>query len=139
VETYKIEFEVRDNEIDMQGVVNNANYFIYLAHTRHKFLKEIGISFSEMSNNKQYLFLASSTIEFKKPLKAEYKFYVTCKLIPEGSIRFAFEQEIKKIDDDVLIAKSYNIGVCVDGNNRNRPYIPEIIKNLFPTSETVLA
>ena len=25
---YRIEFEVRDNEIDIQGVVNNANYFI---------------------------------------------------------------------------------------------------------------
>ena len=38
---YRIEFEVRDNEIDIQGVVNNANYFIYMAHARHKFLSEI--------------------------------------------------------------------------------------------------
>lgn len=133
---YKIEFEVRDNEIDMQGVVNNANYYIYLAHTRHKFLKEIGISFSKMSDEKQYLFLASSTIEFKKPLKAEDKFYVTCKLIPEGTVRFAFEQEIRKLHDDVLVAKSHNVGVCIDGNNGNRPYLPEIIQKNFPVMNT---
>ena len=139
MQSYKIEFEVRDNEIDLQGVVNNANYYIYFAHARHKFIKEIGISFSEMSEKNQYLFLTSSTIEFKKPLKAEEKFYVTCQLVPEGNIRFAFKQEIRKLPDDALIAKSYNVGACVDGNNRNRPYIPEIIKNLFSITEITLA
>ncbi len=132
MDTYKIEFEVRDNEVDIQGVVNNANYFVYMAHTRHKYLKEIGISFSAMSEEKQFLFLISSNIEFKKPLKAEDKFYVTCKMVPEGRIRFAFDQEIRSLDDDALIAKAYNIGVCVDGNNRNRPYVPEIIQKQFP-------
>lgn len=131
MDTYKVEFEVRDNEVDTQGVVNNANYYIYLAHTRHKFLKEIGISFAKMSDEKQYLLLTSSTIEFKKPLKAEDKFYVTCKLVPEGAVRFAFEQEIRRLDDDVLIAKSHNVGACINGNNGNRPYIPEIIKQKF--------
>lgn len=125
---YKLEFEVRDNELDMQGIVNNANYFVYFAHARHKFLKEIGISFSEMALANQNLVLVSTNIEFKRPLKAEDKFYVTCKLVPEGNIKFAFEQEIRKMEDDTLIAKSYNIGACIDGNNRNRPYLPEIFK-----------
>ena len=48
---YRVEFEVRDNEIDIQGVVNNANYFIYMAHARHKFLSEIlGNLFCESPN-----------------------------------------------------------------------------------------
>ena len=41
MELYKLEFEVRDNEVDMQGVVSNGNYYIYFAHARHKFLKKI--------------------------------------------------------------------------------------------------
>lgn len=133
---YKLEFEVRDNELDIQGIVNNANYFIYFAHARHKFAKEIGISFSKMSEEKQYLLLASTTMEFKKSLRAEDQFYVTCKLVPEGTLRFAFEQEIRKISDDTLIAKSHNVVVCIDGNNRNRPYLPELIKNNFDTLPT---
>ncbi len=131
MDIYKLEFEVRDNEVDMQGVVNNANYFNYFAHARHKFLKEMGISFSEMSDNKQYLFLTSTSIEFKKALKAEDKFYVTCELVPEGNIRIAFKQELRHLSDDTLMAKSHNVGVCIDGNNRNRPYVPEILKNLI--------
>lgn len=137
MDSYKLEFEVRDNEVDMQSVVNNANYFIYLAHARHSFLKTIGISFAEMSEKKQYLLLASSNIEFKKPLKSEDKFYVTCKLVPEGNVRFAFEQEIKRLPDEVLIVKSYNVAVCIDGNNRNRPYVPEIISKYFPTGTLI--
>lgn len=131
---YKLEFEVRDSEVDEQGVVNNANYFIYFAHTRHKFIKEMGISFSEMSANKQYLYLISSTIEFKKPLKAEDTFYVTCKLLPTGNVRFTCEQEVRRLVDDVLIAKSFNVCVCVDGNNRNRPYVPEPIQKMLATT-----
>lgn len=121
---YKIEMEVRDNEIDIQGVVNNSNYYIYFQHARHKFLQEVlNIDYIEMSKQNQHLFLVSSNIEFKKSLLPKQKFYVTCKLVPQGRIRFAFEQEIRLIDHS-LIAKSINIGVCIDGN-RNRPYVPQ--------------
>lgn len=137
MENYKIEFEVRDNEIDIQGVVNNSNYYVYLAHARHKYAKEIGISFSKMAEEKQFLFLIESRIEFKKALRSEDKFYVTCKLVPEGTNKFAFEQEIRKLDDGLLIAKAYNICVCIDGNNRNRPYLPDSVKrNIFVPEPT---
>lgn len=124
---YRVQFEVRDNEIDIQGVVNNANYFIYMAHTRHKFLQDIlNIDFIEMAKNNQNLFLIDANIEFKKPLLPNTKFYVTCKIVPEGRIKFAFEQEIRLSTDNTLIAKAINIGVCMDGN-KNRPYVPEFI------------
>lgn len=135
MELYKLNFEVRDNELDIQGIVNNANYSIYFAHARHKFIKEIGISFAKMAEEKQLLVLVSTHVEFKRPLKAEDTFYVTCKLVPEGTLRFAFEQEIRKIEDDTLMAKSFNIAACLDGNNRNRPYLPEIIKKYFPMAD----
>ena len=124
---FRVEFEVRDNEIDIQGVVNNANYFIYMAHARHVFLKEIlKIDFIEMAKANLNLFLVNSNIDFKKPLLPNDKFYVTCKLIPEGKIRFVFEQEVRLSANDALIAKGLNTGVCMDGN-KNRPFIPEVM------------
>lgn len=131
MEIFKLAFEVRDNEIDIQGVVNNANYPIYFAHARHQYAKQLGISFSQMAEEKQFLFLIESNIKFKKPLQSEDKFYVTCKLIPESTHRFAFEQEIIRLPDEILIAKAHNICVCIDGKNRNRPYIPEAIQQHF--------
>jgi acyl-CoA thioester hydrolase len=124
---YKIELEVRDNEIDIQGVVNNANYFIYMAHARHKFLKEIlNIDFIEMAKMNLNLFLISSNIEFKKPLLPNDKFYVSCKLYLQGKIRFVFEQEIRLVSNNSLIATGLNVGVCMD-SNKNRPFIPDSI------------
>lgn len=134
VSIFKIDFEVRDNEIDQQGVVNNSHYHIYLGHARHKYLKHIGISFGEMAEQKQYLLLISTNVEFKKPLRAEDHFFVTCKMVPHESLRVGFEQEIRRLDEsgkEILIVKSYNVGICIDGNNRNRPYIPELIKSNF--------
>ncbi len=128
---YKLEFEVRDNELDAQGIVNNANYFIYMAHTRHKFLHELGLNFDAMAKEKQYLLLLKTTIDYKKSLRANDRFYVTCKLVPEGRIRFGFEQEIRLLTTDELMTTAFNIGVCIDGNNRNRPYVPTALQHLL--------
>ena len=43
---FKLEFEVRDYECDLSGIVNNAVYQNYLEHTRHAFLKSRGIDFA---------------------------------------------------------------------------------------------
>lgn len=127
---HKINFEVRDNELDVQGVVNNANYFIYMAHARHKYVHEIGINFAEMAEKKQNLFLVTANLDFKYPLKSGDIFYVESKLVPEGSLKFAFQQRILR-KDEKLIATGYNICVCIDENNRRRPYVPELIAQHF--------
>ncbi len=131
---HRTKFEVRDNEIDIQGVVNNANYFIYMQHSRHKYLTEVlNIDYIEMAKQNIHLFLVGANVEFKKSLLPDDKFYVTCKLSPKGKIRFLFEQEIRLVANDVLIARGENIGVCMDGNT-NKPFIPEIIQKTLKKS-----
>lgn len=125
---YKVEFEVRDSELDSQGVVNNSNYYIYFEHTRHKFLKEVlKVNFNNMTRQNFLMFLVKSEIEFKKSLLPDQKFYVTCKAYYFSKLKICFEQEIRLLTDDMLIAKSTNIGVCIDGNSR-KPMIPESFK-----------
>src|SRR5579863_6233757 len=103
-------FEVRDNELDVQGVVNNANYFVYMAHARHKYVESIGINFVEMAHKKQNLFLIRAELDFKSPLKGGDKFFIETTIIPEGKIRFAFHQVVKKLDS-TIVAIGHNI--CV--------------------------
>jgi acyl-CoA thioesterase FadM len=45
---YQLDFTVRDYELDMEGLVNNAQYLNYLEHTRHEFLKTINIDFAAL-------------------------------------------------------------------------------------------
>ena len=128
MELKRVSFEVRDSELDVQGRVNNANYFHYLEHARHQGLKAIGCSFSKLAAEKQYAVLLSTSVEFKQPLLPEEQFFVDTKLVPHSKIRFAFKQEIRKKADDSLVLTAENICVFIDGNNNNRPYMPFFIK-----------
>jgi acyl-CoA thioester hydrolase len=46
--SFKFEFEVRDYECDLSGIVNNAVYQNYLEHTRHVYLKSSGLDFAAL-------------------------------------------------------------------------------------------
>lgn len=131
---FSVDFEVRDNELDAQAVVNNANYFIYMAHARHKFIQNIGIDFVEMSKRGKKLLLISSNIEFKQSLMNNDCFRVESKIKMEGKIKFAFEQKIIK-EDGALIATGYNICVAIDENNKKRPFVPSEILNIITKND----
>ena len=45
---FSIEIEVRDYELDLQGILNNSVYQNYLEHCRHRYLKEIGLDFAAL-------------------------------------------------------------------------------------------
>lgn len=121
---HTVSFEVRDSELDAQGVVNNANYFVYMEHARHKFAESVGLHFVEMAKAGQNLFLISSQIDFKQSLRSMDSFVIETILVLEGRVRFGFKQAVKR-SDGTLVALGYNVCVCIDENNRRRPYIPE--------------
>ncbi|KPJ68097.1 MAG: hypothetical protein AMJ43_01450 [Coxiella sp. DG_40] len=127
---YQWENEVRDNEVDLQGVVNNANYFIYMAHARHKHLQSLGLDFSQLHHEGYDLFLIKTDITFKDVLKSGDKFIVTSKLQPNGRIRFDFVQEIIRKSDGKVVTAAINTGTSVNSKTR-RPSIPVKMKNLL--------
>ena len=131
--TFKCDFEVRDTEIDMDGIVSNYVYFVYLQHARHKYLDAIGCGFhTQIQNNQSPVLLATQT-NFLHSLKSQDQFYVTCKIISANSrIKFNSYQEIYRSNDDKLVLTSTNTFTWINNNEsdpRKRFYIPEAIKN----------
>ncbi len=128
-------FEVRDNEIDVQGIVNNTNYMVYLGHARHKYIRSIGIDFNEYAARGHNFVLLDCTMQFKHSLKPDDSFYVTCRILPtESPIRFAFEQEIRLKESDQLILKAHLTATCI--NTQPQPgekkiFVPQDIKRLL--------
>ena len=124
------EDEVRDNEVDIQGIVNNANYFIYMAHARHKHLKQLGVDFSEFHRSGYDFLLVRSEIDFKSSLRDGDQYLVTSKIEPLGRIRIVFAQEVIRKADNKIVATAQNIGTCV-ATATGRPCFPDSLKKAF--------
>lgn len=130
------ENEVRDSELDFQGIVNNANYFIYLAQARYKYLKTLNIDIMAMHECGFDLVLTRSEIDFKASLVGGDEFIVTSKLEPLGKIRFVFNQQIIHKSEHKVIIEAKNIGVCID-RSQDKPVVPDELKFIFHTEKSV--
>ena len=129
---FRLEMDVRDSELDAQGIVNNGNYFRYMEHARHRYLASLGPSFAELAQQKQLLVLLETQIQFKQSLGPNDRFYVTCEIERESRVRLACVQHIYRLPDEKLMCSARNIITCLDGNRNNRPYLPEFISSVIP-------
>ena len=129
-DTFFWENEVRDSELDIQGIVNNANYFVYMEHARHKHMKLLGIDFEALHMRGFDLILVHTEISFKSSLRGGDEFIVTSKVEPMGRIRFIFIQEVLRKSDKKTVVEAKNICTCI-ANSSGRPIIPEELKIIF--------
>ncbi|MCP4179118.1 MAG: acyl-CoA thioesterase [bacterium] len=127
---YDHEDEVRDNETDLQGIVNNSNYFIYMAHTRHKHIKALGIDFADFHNRGYDLVVSEANIKYRTPLVAGDKYLVTSKVVPAGKIRLIFEQEVIRKSDNRKCALGTITATSIFATT-GRPKFPDEIIELF--------
>ena len=86
---FTLEMQVRDYELDYQGIVNNANYLHYLEHTRHEFCRQAGLTFGEMHSMGIDPVLARVNIEYKTPLRIGDNF-VSCLRLGRHGAAFIF-------------------------------------------------
>lgn len=71
---FETRMEVRDYECDIQGIVNNANYLHYTEHTRHRFLRWLGVSFSDLHDKGVDPVVARMSLSYKVPLRCDDEF-----------------------------------------------------------------
>jgi len=124
---FQWEDTVRDNETDLQGIVNNANYFIFMAHARHQHLKALGVDFAEYHNRGYNLVLVKTEMEFKDSLKSGDEYIVTSKIEAQGKIRILFLQEVIRKSDNKVVTKAVNTATCLS-IKKGRPEIPDDLK-----------
>lgn len=127
------EMQVRDYELDMQGIVNNSVYQNYIEHARHEYIKELGIDFAEFARKGVNLVVSRIEMDYKNSLTSSDEFYIKSKMEKEGRLKIIFNQEIVRKTDDKLIVKAKVIAVAL--NDKNRPHMPEEIQVLFEDQE----
>lgn len=109
---FETRMEVRDYECDIEGIVNNANYLHYAEHTRHLFLRSLGLSFAEMHQKGVDAVVARMNLQYKVPLRCDDEFISRLGLHKEG-IRYIFNQDIFRASDGQLCFRAKVELVCL--------------------------
>ena len=126
---FKLNFEVRDYECDLQKIVNNANYQHYLEHARHLFLKQKGLDFASLAEGGINLVIVRIEIDYLYPLRSGDQFFVGVNRERISRLRFGFLQDIYRRPDNKSIAKAKVIVTSV--NEDGRPYLPKEIEEVM--------
>lgn len=125
---YEREMEVRDYELDAEGIVNNANYLHYLEHTRHGFCVENGISFAQMQEKGVIPVLNRVEIDYKTPLRSGDRF-VSKLWVERKGVRFVFHQDLFKTDTGESVVSAVVSCVCLsDGKLDRGGMLAEVFK-----------
>ncbi|MEI7256617.1 acyl-CoA thioesterase [Dickeya dadantii] len=125
-------YEVKDNHIDFQGVVDGLYYPFYMEWTRHAFMKEsLGVDIEEeFKQGKVYMVLEYS-LRFRKSLQKGDRLEVTCQLEKnEKRNRVNFVQQIKV--DGVTYAEATFVATCLVNG---RPSMPDAVMNALNSFE----
>lgn len=130
---FRLDFQVRDYECDLQGVVNNAVYQNYLEHTRHEFIRGLGLDFAELSRRGINLVVIRAELDYKRPLRSGDRFWVGLNLERISPLHFAFHQDIYLQPDNRLLLKARVTGTGVNAKGR-----PELSGEISRALEKVL-
>ena len=106
IQTYdfEIEFQVRDYECDMAGIVNNSVYLNYLEHARHEFIKTLGLDFKGLLDAGIFTVVARADLSYKTPLRSGDSFAVKIRVEHSG-VKYIFYQDIYRLPDQKLCLK----------------------------------
>ena len=127
MEKYSIELDVRDYELDVQGIVNNSVYQNYLEHARHEFLHHHGIDFVDFAQNNIMLVVKTIEMNFKNSLVSRDKFKIEVFAEKEGNLKVVFHQDIIRLSDNKAILSAKVTGVAI---KNGRPVAPDTIPQI---------
>jgi acyl-CoA thioester hydrolase len=128
---FKHKAEVRDSELDLQGIVNNSNYFVYMEHARHKHLKDLGLDFKKLHDEGYDLVLSEVQMKFKAPLVSGDDFITSSQMEKKGRVRVLVKQTITRESDNQIINEAVFTITCVN-NKTGKIDMPEwILDKLF--------
>ena len=128
---FETRMEVRDYECDIEGIVNNANYLHYIEHTRHLFLRSLGVSFADMHAKGTDAVVARMNLQYKIPLRCDDELLSRLALHKEG-IKYVFDQDIFRAADEKLCFRARVELVClVNGRLAAQSEYDEVFKGFI--------
>lgn len=95
---------VRYAETDKMGIVHHSNYPIWFEAGRTDFIKQSGISYSDLEARGVFLPLYEVTCRFKSPAKYEDEIAVITRLKEITCVRIVLAYEVINVHTNALLA-----------------------------------
>lgn len=111
---FEMKMQVRDYEVDAEGIVNNAEYLHYMEHTRHEFCRQAGCSFRQMRERGLDPVATRIEVDYKRPLRLSEEM-LTCLNMHRRGPLFIFEQDIYCPDGQLAAHGIVKIACLKDG------------------------
>ena len=124
---FELSMKVRDYEVDVEGIVNNANYLHYLEHTRHEFCESAGLSFKDMHHQGIDPVLSRVEIDYKSPLTLGDNFISKLNISRRGPL-FIFQQDIYKADGTPIAFAKVSVASIENGRLGRGEVLAEAFK-----------
>lgn len=118
---------VRYAETDMMGIVHHSRYYPWFEVARTEFIKNSGMSYSEMERNGILLPLTETGAKYHGGLRYEDEVLIKCKLIKLSVARCEFEYEVYKLPEMKLMTTGRTAHGFV-----NSEFVPINLKKLHP-------
>lgn len=111
---FEMKMQVRDYEVDAEGIVNNAEYLHYMEHTRHEFCRLAGCSFRQMRERGLDPVATRIEVDYKRPLVLSDEMLSCLNLTRKGPL-FIFEQDIYRPDGELAVHGIVKIACLLHG------------------------
>ncbi|MCX7943742.1 MAG: nitroreductase family protein [Deltaproteobacteria bacterium] len=130
---FETRVEIRFNDIDLIGHVNNATFLTYFEEARWKFFAEI---FGRENITKLNFIIASITIDYETPIFPLDEPIVRMWVSDIGRTSFKFNYQIVSKDGKKVFAKGGSVQVFYDyAENKPIKVPPEFIEKAAPYTE----
>lgn len=115
MEKYRFQqpIQIRYNDIDAQGHVNNARYVTYIEYARFRYIIELGLwggdSFMDLG-----LIVADCHISYLAPIKLTQKIRIGTRVSRIGNKSLVFTYQIEDEDNGMVMATAETVMVSFD-------------------------
>ncbi len=126
--SYKSEMRVRFGETDLQGVVFNANYLLYVDTAQMDYLRTIGVPYFDMLERGYDIVIVDASVQFLAPARFDEVLHVYARIHDIGNSSIRMDYEIYEAESERFVARSQTAYVIIDKESQKPVRVPSYIR-----------
>jgi len=133
---HQAEVQVRNYEVDWQGIVHNAVYLQYFEVGRIEYLRNLGLTVDLKSiQHEARIVLVRNELNYRSPARFDEAVRIWSRIAYIRNSSFAFEGMIEAAKDNRLIAENLAVHVWLDARTGRPRSVPDDFRNMVQKYE----